>query len=84
MHFWQVQAVHPARIFVRFSDVLMVFPIAVCDVIHADAHNLVQCRFLFYPILLPWCSILPLNREIGKLKKEKEKAEIFLVASDIF
>ncbi len=32
--------------------------------------------------LLTWCRILPLNRRIGR--REKKKAGIYLVASDIF
>ncbi len=37
-----------------FLDDLLIFPVAVCDVIHdavhADTHELVQCRFLCHAI----------------------------------
>ena len=83
MHFWQVQEVQPAKIFVRFSDGLLVFPIAVCDVIHADAHELVQCRFLFHSISPSVVS--DITSEPGNWQAEKgKKAGISLVASDIF
>ena len=41
---------------------------------------------LIFPIqsLLSWCPILPLNWEIGKRKKKKEKGGISLVVFDIF
>lgn len=45
------------------------FPVTVCDAIlgtiHADAHQLVQCRFHSHSISPLWCPILPLNRRIS-------------------
>ena len=41
-------------VFVQFPDNRLIFPVAICDAIHdtvhADAHQLVQCRFHSHPI----------------------------------
>ena len=48
---WQPYPFQPAGIFLRLPDDLLIFPVTVCDVVHdtvhADEHELVQCRIFF-------------------------------------
>lgn len=52
--FRQVQFFQPAGIFVRLTDDFLILPATVCDAvhdaIHANAHELAQCRFFSHQI----------------------------------
>ncbi len=58
--------------FVRLPDNRLIFTVIVCDAVHADAHELVQCRILFHPN--PPSVVSYLNSESEDWQAVKEKS----------
>ncbi len=72
--FWQIHLLQFAGAFIEPADDLLIFPVtaydAIHDAVHADVHQLVQCRIFFHPIPPSVVLYLTSKRRISKRKNK--------------